>query len=154
MKYSVYLSEEQRSQLEGMIRSGHDSARVLARARILLLTDRNTGDRHEDAEVAQAVMVCIGTVRRIRKEFALRGLESALYEKPRPGAIPKITGDVEAKLVTLACSTPPDDRDSWTCQLLADKLVELNLVESISAVAVHYRLKKTNSSPGKYSHGA
>jgi Homeodomain-like domain len=69
-------------------------------------------------------------------------MEAALYDKPRPGRVPKITGDIEAKLTVLACSDPPEGHSRWTLQLLADKLVELNLVESISAVAIHKRLKK------------
>ena len=93
--------------------------------------------------MAEAVMVHKQTVYNVRKRFACEGLDSALYDKPRPGQPPKITGDVEAKLVVLACSDPPEGRVRWTLQLLADKLVELNLVESISAVAIHKRLKKT-----------
>src|SRR5512133_1523366 len=114
MQYPVYLSVEQRSHIENMIRSGHDQARPLGRARILLLADRSQGMRREDAEVAEAVMVCAATVGQVRKRFVLGGLDAALYDNPRPGAAPKITGDVEAKLVTLACSSPPDGRDSWT----------------------------------------
>jgi len=76
-------------------------------------------------------------------------LDAALYEKPRPGASPKITGDIEAKLVTLACSDPPLGRSRWTLRLLADTMVELGYIDSISNVAVYQRLKKTNSSPGR-----
>jgi putative transposase len=149
MKYPVYLSAEQRSRLENMISSGRDSARVLGRARILLLSDRSQGVRREDAEVAEAVMVCAATVRRVRKQFALGGLASALYDKPRPGAIPKITGDIEARITMLACSDPPEGHARWTLRLLADKSVELGYIDSISHVAVHERLKKTRSSRGR-----
>ncbi len=88
------------------------------------------------------------TIIRTRRRYVLEGLEAALYDKPRPGAKPKITGDVEAQLTLLACSTPPEGKARWTLQLLADKLVELQLVESISDVAVMHRLKKTSSNPG------
>ena len=76
------------------------------------------------------------------------GLANALYDKARPGATPKITGEIEAQLTLLACSAPPAGRSRWTLQLLADKLVELKLVDSISDVAVMHRLKKTNLSLG------
>ncbi len=78
----------------------------------------------------------------------MEGMDAALYDKPRPGAPPKLTGAVEAHLTVLACSTPPDGKARWTLQLLADKLVELELVASISDVAVMHRLKKTNSNRG------
>lgn len=139
---TVNLSADERTYLDKTIRTGCESARTLTRARILLLVDRSCGQRMSDDEVAQAVMVHKQTVYNIRKRYVREGLGSALYEKPRPGQIPKITGEVEAQLVVLACSDPPPGHDRWTLQLLADKLVELELVESISPVAVHKRLKK------------
>ena len=138
----VHLSAEVRSHLENLIRSGSAPARTIARGRILLLVDRSCGSQRKYDEIAEAVMVHKQTVYNVRKRFAREGLDSALYDKPRPGQPPKITGDVEAKLVVLACSDPPEGHVRWTLQLLADKLVELNLVESISAVAIHKRLKK------------
>jgi putative transposase len=114
-----------------------------------LLSDRSLGQSRDDAEVAEAAMVCTGTVWRIRKEFALHGLESAIYDKPRPGAIPKITGDVEARITMIACSDPPDGHARWTLRLLADKVVELGYLDSISHVAIGNRLKKTTSSRGR-----
>lgn len=149
MKYPVYLSAEQRSHLENMISSGHGSARVLGRARILLLCDRSLEAKREDAVVAEAVMVCPATVRRIRKEFAIYGLESAIYDKPRPGAVPKITGDIEAKITMIACTKPPQGHVRWTLRLLADRIVQLGYLDSISHVAVGNRLKKTTSSRGR-----
>lgn len=149
MKYSVHLRAEQRSHLEKMISSGYDSARVLARARILLLSDRSLGEKREDLDVAEAVMVSSGTVRRVRKEFVLGGLESTIYDKPRPGALPKITGDIEARITMLACSKPPEGHVRWTLRLLADRVVELGYLDSISHVAIGNRLKKTISSRGK-----
>ena len=149
MKYKVNLSAAQRSHLEKMISSGHDSARVLARARILLLTDRSLGSRRTDDEVAEAVMVCTATVLLTRKEFALHGLESTIYDKPRPGAVPKITGDIEARITMLACSDPPEGHARWTLRLLADRSVKLGYIDSISHVAIGNRLKKTESNPGR-----
>jgi transposase len=140
--HKIHLSAEERSFLENMIRTGKESARTIARARILLLSDRSLGHKRKDAEVAQAVMVHKQTVLNIRQRFAKEGTESALYERPRPGQAPKITGEVEAMLTALACSNPPEGNAKWTLKLLADKLVELELVDSISTVAVHKHIKK------------
>jgi transposase len=138
----VYLSADERSILENLIRSGCAPARTIARARILLLVDRSQGQSRSDDDVAEAVMAHKQTIYNVRRRYASEGLDRALYDKPRPGAAPKITGDVEAKLVVLACSEPPEGHDRWTLKLLADRLVELELVESISPVAVYRRLKK------------
>jgi transposase len=144
----VQLTPEQRAYLEQLIRAGTSRARTQTKARILLLTDRNQVHPRADAEIAAALRVSKPTIIRTRRRFVLEGMEAALYDKPRPGAKPKITGEVEAHLTLLACSSPPDGKARWTLQLLADKLVELQLVESISAVAVMQRLKKTTSTPG------
>ena len=103
----LYLTDEQRSQLENMIRSGNAPARTQTKARILLMTDRNSGLVRKDAEIAESVMVNIATVGRTRRAFVANGMDAALYDKVRPGGKPKITGDIEAKLTMLACSTPP-----------------------------------------------
>jgi len=101
-----------------------------------------------DQQVAQALRVNPATVVRTRKAFLDEGLDAALYDKARPGAVPKITGEIEAKLVTLACSDPPLGRGRWTLRLLADTMVELGYIDSISNQAIGQRLKKTNSSRG------
>jgi len=139
----VYLCADERAYLDKMIRTGSESARTIARAHILLLADRNQDQRMSDDEIAQATMVHKQTVYNIRKRYVDEGLDSALHEKPRSGQPPKITGDVEAELIVLACSDPPEGHNRWTLQMFADKLVELNLVESITPVAVYKRLKKT-----------
>ncbi|RKY62069.1 MAG: hypothetical protein DRP95_02040 [Candidatus Latescibacterota bacterium] len=92
-------------------------------------------------------------MRNIRKRFAEEGLEAALNERPHPGAKPKLDGKQEAFLVALACSDPPEGREHWTMQLLADRLVELGVVESISDETVRRVLKKTTSSPGRKDSG-
>ena len=152
----VYLSEAQRAHLQSLVRKGSAPARVQTRARILLLSDRSDrapegqGAQHRTrGQVAAATLSHSVTVGRICRQFVQEGLEAALFEKPRPGAVPKITGEVEAKLVTLACSEPPTGRDRWTLQLLADELVSLGLVDSITDVAVYNRLKKTRLNPGR-----
>jgi hypothetical protein len=88
------------------------------------------------------------TITNIRKKFVGGGLDNALYDQPRPGQTPKITGEIEAQLTMLACSVPPEGKARWTLQMLADKLVELKLVDSISDVAIMHRLKKMNLSLG------
>ena len=147
-KYHIHLSKENRQELETLIRSGESSARTQTRARILLLTDESQKQQKGAEEIASALMCSLPTITNIRKKFVEGGLENALYDKPRPGAIPKITGEIEAQLTLLACSAPPEGRLRWTLQLLADKLVELKLVDSISDVAVMHRLKKMNLSLG------
>ena len=138
----VYLSKDQRSHLENLVRAGKSSARIQTRARILLLSDRSTGKKRQDAEVAEALMICAATVSRIRRRFIFEGIESALNDKPRPGQPPKITGDIEAKLTVLACSSPPEGHAVWTLKLLADQLVELGLVDSVCPATIYKRLKK------------
>ena len=145
----VELTAEQRAHLEQLIRVGRSLARTQTKARILLLTDRTQAQPRSDAEIAAALQVSKPTIVRTRRRCVLEGLDAALYDKPRPGATPKITGEVEAQLTLLACRTPPDGKARWTLPLLADKLVELKLVESISDVAVMHRLKQTNSTPGE-----
>jgi hypothetical protein len=147
-KYHVYLTTENRQELESLIRSGESSARTQTRARILLLTDENQKKKKGAEEIASVLMCSLPTLTNIRKKFVEGGLENALYDQVRPGATPKITGEIEAQLTMLACSTPPAGRSRWTLQLLADRLVELKLVDSISDVAVMHRLKKMNLSLG------
>lgn len=145
---TVQLNDAQRTQLEGLIRSGSCLARTQTKARILLLTNRNQVHPRSDAEIAAILGISRPTIIRTRRRFVLAGMEAALYDKPRPGAKPKLTGEVEAHLTLLACSAPPEGKQRWTLQLLAGKLVELQLVDSISDVAVMHRLKKTHSSRG------
>ncbi len=94
-------------------------------------------------------MVSQGTVSNVKKRYFARGLREALHDRPRPGRPPKITGDVEAHLIAQVCSEPPEGRQRWTLRLLADSQIELELVESISHVAVSKRLIKTKLSLGK-----
>jgi transposase len=96
----------------------------------------------DDKEIAEALIVSKSTVGRIRKRYHEGGLDFALNEKARSGAPPKIDGRIEAELTLLACSEPPDGRSKWTVRLLADKLVELEVIESISHMSVQRQLKK------------
>ena len=146
---TVFLTDEQRDYLRQLTRAGNAPARVQTRARILLLADRSQGERRTHQQITQALAVSGVTISAICRRFVLEGRDAALYERPRPGQVPKITGEVEARLVLLACSEPPQGQARWTMQLLADKLVALQLVESISDSAVCERLKKTRSSRGR-----
>ena len=147
--YIVELLDEQRWRLRELISSGTWGVRMVNRAHILLLADEGKSDR----EIAQALHVGRSTVERTRRRYVLDGFEAAMNERPRPGARRKLAGKQEATLVALACSTPPAERTTWTMQLLADKLVELKVVDTISDETVRRTLKKTTSSPGSARNG-
>ena len=138
---TLFLTDEQRDHLQTLTHSGSAPARTQTRARVLLLTDRSQGTRRTDAQVAEAALCSPGTVGNVRRRFATGGLEAALKDRPLPGKAPKITGDIEAHLVTLACSDPTDAEARWTLRLLADRVVELGLLDSLSHVTVGTRLK-------------
>jgi transposase len=142
--YYIKLRDEEYIQLRQHIREGRKSARTINRARILLLLDEQVSDE----EICQQLEVGRTTVYRVRKNYHAGGLALALQDKPRSGAPSKIDGRLEATLTLLACSTPPEGYGRWTLQLLADKLVELDLVDSIALATVRTALKKTNSNRG------
>jgi transposase len=143
-KYVVTLSETERAELRSLIRKGQTSARVLARARVLLLADEGC----TDDQIAASVHVGTTTVERLRRRCIEDGLQATLVDRPRPGGQPKLDGKQEALLVALSCSEPPEDRPHWTMQLLADRLVAIGAVATISDETVRRVLKKTSSSRG------
>ena len=146
----IHLEKEERTELEQLIKSGRNSARVIARGRTLLLLDRSQGQKRTFKEVTESAMVSQGTISNVKASYFKGGLEEALYEKPRSGRpVEKMTGEVEAHLIALACSDPPEGYDRWTLRLLADRLVTLEVVDEISHTAVGKTLKKTNLSLGK-----
>ena len=149
MAKHIYLKDDERTDLEQLIKSGTNSARVIARARTLLLLDRSQGKQRTISEVGDAVMVSRGTVGNVKQRYFAGGTERALYDLPRPGAKPKVDGEVEAQLIALVCSDPPVGRARWTLRLLAKELVALEVVDYISHVTVGEVLKKTNLSLGK-----
>jgi transposase len=144
----IELNEDERTTLEQLIHAGNAAARKQTRARILLLSDRSQGQQRTDQEVAEVILCSQSTVGNIRRRYAAGGLRQALNDKGWPGAKPKLTGEVEAQLTRLACSTPPAGQARWTLRLLADQLVELGCVETVSHVTVGEWLKKTNLSRG------
>jgi len=155
-KYRVTLAPEERAALEQLISTGKAASRKLTRARILLLADAVRGEGQTDDEIVSALGASLKTIARVRKRFVIEGVEAAIDHRPQPARPDKIKikGDVEQKLVKLACTDPPRGRCHWTLQLLADEIVVLGLVDSISTETVRQALKKTTSSPGSSSHGA
>jgi hypothetical protein len=146
-KYKVTLETEERQLLHDLIAVGQAAARKLTHARILLKADAaNGGPAWPDWQIADALEVSTDTVERVRQRFVEQGLDAALDRKrrERPPRQIKLDGRAEARLIALACSTPPEGRAVWTMQLLADKLVELEVVDSISDETVRLALKKTS----------
>ena len=148
-KYLVTLTADEREQLNAMITAGTASAKKLAHARVLLKADQGeNGPAWVDEVIAEAVEVSTDTVARIRQRFVEQGLEAALVRKKqdRPSRERVLDGSAEARLLAVACSDPPDGRAAWTLTMLADKLVELEVVERVSRESVRRVLKKTLSS--------
>lgn len=155
-KYLVSLSGQERAELEHLVSVGKAAARKLTHARILLLADTSSGKPHSDTEVVAALGTGLRTVERVRRRLVTEGFAAALNpnpQPPRPDKV-KIKGDVEQELVRLACSDPPEGRCHWTLQLLADELVVLGQVDSISPETVRQALQKTTSSRGSSRPGA
>lgn len=148
--YLVDLSDDERQQLRTLIHGGTARARMINRAQILL----HAAEGKRDEEIAAALHTSASTVWRIRKRFTEDGLHAALHEVVRPGGARKLTGEQEAYVVALACSTPPDGRKEWTMQLLADKVVALDMAEAISDETIRRTLKRGASNHGNTSNGA
>jgi transposase len=152
-KHVVRLTTEERRQLARLIRAGKNPARLLTHAHVLLKADAD-GPGLGDEAIATALDCGVRTVARIRKAFAGGGLDAALHrKKPTGRRYRKLDGQQEARLVALACSPAPAGRGRWTLQLLADRLVELRVVDAVSDETVRRTLKKTTSSRGSSSSG-
>ena len=149
-KFAVRLMPEERDQLEHMVRAGKSFARVTTRARILLKTDEGWSA----PKVAQALDVSEGTVFRLKRCFAEDGLEGALKDRVQARRYRKLDERAEAHLIALACSPAPEGHDHWELRLLADRMVELGVVESLSHEVVRLHLKKTPLSHGRRKSGA
>lgn len=156
-KYLVTLTPDERGHLDDLLRKGKASALVLIRARILLRADQaDGGPAVEDAAIADELGIGLRAIGRVRQRFVERGFEACLRRKPqdRPSRVRTLDGAAEAELIARACSEPPEDRAVWTMQLLADKLVELRVVDAVSDETVRRAMKKTRSSRGSRSSGA
>jgi len=148
-RYIVKLTAEERSQLEGLVRKGKHSSASITKARILLLADAGAEDGCKtDAEISASLSLQKNRPERVRRLFVEEGLERVLTRKKRdiPPTPAIFDGEKEARLIALACSEPPSGRVRWTLQLLADKLVELHVVDAVSDDTVRLTLKKTNLS--------
>ena len=150
-KYRVTLTAEERNSLQGLIGAKRTAAKKVIHARLLLKADAGPeGPAWTDARIAEALEVDVSTVERLRQRFVEQGLDAALDRKKpdRPSRQRTLDGKAEARLIALACSEPPAGRVRWTLRLLADQLVELEIVEAVSTETIRRALKKTNSSPG------
>ena len=140
--HRVKLKKHVRQCLQKIVESGEDKARKITRCRILLLADQGRTDQ----EISDALNVCLATIFNIRRRYCQEGLERAISEGARSGQPPKFKGKSLAKITAIACSKPPEGRAKWSLRLLADHVIELDIVETISHVSVRNILKKTNSS--------
>ena len=142
--YVVDLTREEKTELLELVSKGEARARTMNRAHILLLAEEGRTDK----DIAEALHTSPSTVERTRRRLVEGGLEHALKESPRPGGRRKLDGRQEAYLVALACSDPPEGKKRWSMQMLADKLVELEVVEGISDETIRRTLKRGASSRG------
>ena len=149
-KYRVRLTEEEQQELKSLVSRGRAAAYKQTHARILLLSDEDqAGGAMKDQDIARALTVGSATVERVRRRCVEEGPEAALERRQQVNRRrKKVDGKAEAHLIALACSQPPEGRVSWTLQLMADQMVQREIVESISRETVRRSLKKTNSSPG------
>jgi transposase len=145
--YAVALTAAEREQLQDLIAAGTASARKLAHARILLKADQGLGGpAWVDERIADALEISQPTVSRVRKQYVEEGLQAALDRRaPSRVYVRKLDGAQEARLIAVACGAPPQGQAHWTLRLLADRLVELEVVEAISYQTVRRVLKKTRS---------
>jgi transposase len=150
VQYVVRLSSEERASLEALVKAGKGAADKRLRAQILLKADVGEGGPGwADARIAEAFEVGLSTVHRLRQRLVEEGLDAVLVRKPSPQARPlKLDGEKEARLIAIACAKAPEGRARWTMQLLADRLVELKVVDRICDETVRRVLKKTRSSLG------
>ena len=139
-KNLVTLKAKERIYLQQLTSKGNEKARTITRCRILLMSDK----RKNDTQIIEALNTARNTVRTVRYRYVHTGLESAINEQPRPGAPNKFTGRDRAKVTALACSKPPEGHNRWTLRLIADSMVELDMVDDISHQTVKRILKKTN----------
>jgi transposase len=149
-KYLVKLSQQEREELQERISTGKSSARSFLHARILLKADASeAGPGWKDEQISEALDVSLSTIGRVRQRFVEEGTEAALSRRPGSGyRDPKIDGEKEAHLVALTCSQAPSGQARWTLRLLAEKMVELEYIESLSHETVRRVLKKTNLNRG------
>ena len=154
-RYYVTLTKEERELLQELVRKGKTQGYRIKHAQILLKLDEIPENREWTQEkIGKAYAAGLMTVSNIAKRFVLEGLEAALGRKEQPNRRRKVDGDVEAHIIAITCSDPPEGRERWTLQLIADEIVRLGVVDSLSHTAVGNTLKKTSLSLGKRKNGA
>jgi len=152
IRYAVDLTETERAVLREIISKNKAKRSTIINAYILLKADRTCGWTNED--IALAYEVSTKKVEQLKKRFVTEGFEAALYRKPVTNAHRrKITGDEEAHLIALFCSQAPEGQERWTLRMLADKMVELDIVDSVSHETIRQTLKKMKLNPGKRKNG-
>lgn len=149
-KYIVKLTDVQRNELFSLLNKGEHNSRIIKRVNILLQSDAGK----TAPQISENLKTTKQTVYNIRKRFTKSGLDSSLYEKPRPGGKRRLDARQEAHVIATACSAPPGCRSRWTIRLLTDRIVELNIVDEISRETVRRTLKKTSLSRGSINIGA
>ena len=154
-KVVVRLTQEQRETLTRLVRTGTHPSAMLRRAQVLLKADADGPDDWSDTQIGKTLGCSFMTVRRVRQQFAAEGLDATLHRKlPTGRQYRKLDGKQEAQLIAVACSAAPEGRARWTMKLLADRLVELEVVGSIDPATVCRTLQKTRSSLGSSSSGS
>ena len=154
-KYIVRLTEEEREELRKLVQKGQTQGYRIKHAQILLKLDEIPENQEWTYDkIKEAYCATLHTISQIAKRFVTGGLEAALGRKEQVNRHKKIDARVEAHIIAIACSEAPEGRERWTLQLIADELVRLGVVDSISDTAVMETLKKTNLSPGKRRNGA
>ena len=154
--YKVTLSEQERAELQGIAGKGTHTASKVINALILLNCDQSGGRAERPRTCDIAAMLCVSErkVDRIKKKFVQEGLDLTLHRQPSQREYElKVDGRLEAQLLAMSCSAPPEGHARWSLRLLADRLVELEYLVSVSHESVRRALKKTNSSPGEKSAG-
>lgn len=151
IRYTIKLTKAEVEELRAIITKGSHTSQTYRTAYILLNCDEGKySDKVSNEQISRVLKVGMRTIDRVKKKFIEEGFEASLERRPTSRVYERKTdGDVEARLVTLCCSEPPKGYAKWSLRLLADKMVELKYVESISHVAVRSILKKTNLNPGK-----
>lgn len=147
-KYVIELNDKDKSELLDIVKKGNSSARTILRANILLASDKRSDKYMTVSEIASAYHTTPTTVQTVRTSYCEKGLEATINRKKRetPPIPAKVTGEVEAHVIALACGQPPEGNSKWTLRLLANRTVELGYIDSISHVTISMILKKTNLS--------
>lgn len=156
VSYKVSLTQVERAELHEMSHNGKRAARQVLNALVLLAVDQGEfqdGPKQSERDIAGTLHISVCSINNLKKRFVEEGFEAALERKPVPSRGRRYDGDFEARLTALACGKAPEGRAAWSLRLLADRLVELKLVDSISHETVRRLLKKANSSPGRKRNG-